>query len=137
MSISFTTFQNSAWKDKIDLELKGKLESYTNAPYLTQPQGIYAHHEAQLVGGVIFQKYKDILWIDALWVDEHFKRRGIGRGILNQLISISQQEDVQNLQLNTFFSEAKSFFEACGFDVISQIPNWKYDLTCYFMRKSL
>lgn len=137
MSLSFTTFQNPTWKDKIDLELRNKLESHTNTPHINQPQGLYAHHEAQLVGGIVFQKYNDILWIEALWVDDNFKRRGIGRSIVNQLIDISRLENVQNFQLNTFFPEAKSFFQACGFDVVNCIPNWKYGLTCYFMRKFL
>jgi len=64
-------------------------------------------------------------------VDDNFKRRGIGQSIINQLIEISRQENMQEFQLNTFFPEAKSFFQACGFDVINCIPNWKYGLTCY------
>lgn len=137
MSLSYTTFQNPAWKDKVDLELKSKLESLTNIPYINQPQGMYAHHEAQLVGGIVFQKSSDVIWIDALWVDNNFKRQGIGRALIDQLFGVSKSEGVQSLQLNTFFPEAKSFFKACGFETVSSIPNWKYGLTCYFMRKFL
>ena len=66
MSLSYTSFQNPAWQDKIDLELKNKLESLTTIPYINQPQGLYAHHEAQLVGGIVFQKSNDAILIDAL-----------------------------------------------------------------------
>ncbi len=135
MSISFTIFQNSVWRDKVNLELRNQLESYTKAPYIDQPQGIYAHHEAQLIGGITFQKYTDILWIEGIWVDEKFKRQGIGKMLLEQMIDEAKKNNIQNLQLNTYFSEAKSFFKASGFEVVHSIPHWKYGLTCYFMRK--
>jgi N-acetylglutamate synthase-like GNAT family acetyltransferase len=137
MSLSFTTFQNPTWKDKIDLELRSKLESLTSIPYINQPQGLYAHHEAQLVGGIVFQKFNDVIWIDALWVDDNFKMQGIGRGLIDQLVRVSKSENMQFIQLNTFFSEAKGFLQACGFEIVSTIPNWKYGLNCYFMQKTI
>ncbi|MGV8948072.1 MAG: GNAT family N-acetyltransferase [Candidatus Paracaedibacter sp.] len=137
MSLSYTSFQNPAWQDKIDLELKNKLESLTTIPYINQHQGLYAHHEVQLVGGIVFQKFSDVVWIDALWVDDNFKRQGIGRGLIDQLLAVSKSENIQFIQLNTFFPEARSFFQACGFEIVSTIPNWKYGLTCYFMKKPI
>lgn len=137
MSISFTTFQNPVWRDKINLELRNQLEFYTKAPYIDQSQGIYTHHEAQLIGGIVFQKYNDILWIEGIWVDEKFKRQGIGKLLLEQAIDIARKNNIQNVQLNTYFSEAKNFFVASGFEIIHMIPHWKYGLTCYFMRKHI
>lgn len=135
MSISFTMFQNPVWRDKVNLELRNQLESYTKTPYIGQSQGIYAHHEAQLIGGIVFQKYNDILWIEGIWVDEKFKRQGIGKLLLEQVIDIAKKSNIQNLQLNTYFSGAKDFFKASGFEVVNSIPQWKYGLTCYFMRR--
>jgi ribosomal protein S18 acetylase RimI-like enzyme len=100
MSLSYTSFQNPAWKDRINLELKNKLESLTNAHCINQPQGLYVQHKARLVGGIIFQKSSDVVWIDAIWVDSEFKRQGIGRSLIDQLLTISKNEAVQVLQLN-------------------------------------
>lgn len=137
MSIVFTTFQNPQWKDKIHLQLRAKLEFETNNIYINQLEGIYAHHGIQLVGGITFQKYNDIIFIDGVWVDEKFKRQGIGKLLIEQIVDIAKKTRIKDLQLNTYFSEAKSFFMANGFEVINCIPHWKYGLTCYFMRKCI
>ena len=137
LSIVFTTFQNPQWKDKINLQLRAQLESETNNIYINQPEGIYAHHGTQLVGGITFQKYNDIIFIDGVWVDEKFKRQGIGKLLIEQLVDIAKKSRIKDLQLNTYFSEAKNFFKASGFEVVNSIPHWKYGLTCYFMRKTI
>ncbi len=135
MSISFSIFQNLVWRDKVNLELRNQLESYTKIPYSDQSDGLHAHHEEQLIGGVNFQVYNDILWVEGIWVDEKFKRQGIGKLLLERMIDAAKKNNIQSIQLNTFFPESKNFFKACGFEVVQSIPRWKYGLTCYFMRK--
>lgn len=136
MSITFTTFPNLAWKDKIDLELNAHLESLTGL-HVVKPQGIYAFYETRLIGGIVFTKPAHILWIDALWIDPRFRRQGIGTRLVQQVMDFARQESALCLQLNTYFQEAKNFFESCAFETITSIPNWKHDLTCYFMKKTL
>jgi GNAT superfamily N-acetyltransferase len=136
MSITFTTFPNVAWKDKINLELNAHLESHTGF-HLVKCEGIYAFYETRLIGGIIFEKYNNILWVDALWIDPTFRRQGIGTQLINQTIGFAHQNSMTCLQLNTYFEEAKLFFESCHFETIGSIPNWKHGLTCYFMKKAL
>ncbi|MDF3034573.1 MAG: uncharacterized protein K0R76_1527 [Alphaproteobacteria bacterium] len=136
MSITFTAFQNSAWKDKIDLELNAHLEARTGI-HVINAQGLYAFYETQLIGGVIFQKHGDILWIDALWIEPKFRRQGVGSKLMEQIIDFARQNTLTCLQLNTYFEEARSFFDACAFENVASIPQWKYGLTCYFMKKTL
>ena len=48
-----------------------------------------------------------------------------------------EKTNLKEMQLNTYFQEAHAFFLTCDFQDVSSIPNWKYGLTCYFMRKML
>jgi len=134
MGITFTVFPNLAWKEKVNLELNAQLESLTGI-HVLKSLGIYAFHETQHIGGIIFEKHHDILWIDALWVDLRFRRQGIGSRLVQQATDFACQESASCLQLNTWFQEAKIFFESCAFETIASIPNWKHGLTCYFMKK--
>jgi GNAT superfamily N-acetyltransferase len=136
MSITFTSFPNLAWKDKIDLELTAHLESHTGL-HAVQSHGIYGFYEIQLIGGVICQRHHDILWIEALWVDAKFRRQGIGGQLIQQVINFARQHSLKCLQLNTYFEEARCFFRSCDFEEAASIPNWKYGSTCYFMKKTL
>lgn len=136
MSISFSNFLNPAWKDKIELELDTYLEENTGLNVI-QSQGIYCFYETQHIGGVIFKKQGNIIWIDGLYVDPLFRRQKIGTKLLEQVNEYAQLNPVQYLQLNTYFSEARDFFQSCEFEEIANLPNWKYGLTCYFMQKAI
>lgn len=136
MSITFTSFRNPAWEDKIDLELNTQLESKTGL-HKAQSQGIYSFYETQHIGGAIFQKQGNIIWLEGFYIDTAFRRKGIGRKLIQEVIEYGQQHQVQTLQLNTYFEEARDFFKSCNFEEITSIPNWKYGLTCYFMKKKL
>ncbi len=136
MSITFTSFPNLTWQDKIELELNAHLESHTGL-HADQPQGIYGFYEIQLIGGIISQKHNDILWIEALWVDPKFRRQGIGGQLIHQVIAFAKQRSLKCLQANTYFEEARCFFRSCDFEEVASIPNWKYGSTCYFMKKIL
>lgn len=136
MSITFTTHINSEWKNKIKSELNMQLETHTGL-HNVQSQNIFAFHEIQLIGGVVFQKHGDILWIDALWVEIKFRRQCIGSKLIQQVIAFAKQHRIQSVQLNTYFAEARDFFASCEFDDVASIPEWKYGLTCYLMKKIL
>lgn len=136
MSITFTNFRNPAWEEKIDLELSTHLESMTGQ-HIVPSQGIYSFHETQHIGGAIFKKQSQTLWLDGVYVDASFRRKGIGRKLIHELLEYGKQHQIECLQLHTFFEDARAFFKACEFEEITSIPNWKYGLTCYFMKKNL
>lgn len=136
MSITFSHFRNPNWEDKINLELNAYLESVTNQ-HSPQTQGIYCFHETQHIGGVLFQKNENILWIDGMFVATSFRGQGIGRSLINEVIKYAKHNQVQSIQLNTYFPEARQFFKSCEFEEVATIPNWKYGLTCFLLEKNI
>jgi GNAT superfamily N-acetyltransferase len=136
MRITFTNFRNPTWEDKINFELNAHMESIAGQ-HSNQLQGIYVFYDTQHIGGVLFQINKNILWIDSLFVDEAFRRQSIGKQLMAKVYEHAKQLEIQWLQLNTFYPESRDFFKACDFEEIANINNWKYGLTCYFMKKGL
>jgi GNAT superfamily N-acetyltransferase len=136
MSITFTNFRNPAWEEKIFLELHTHLEKETGL-HTVPAQGFHSFFETQHIGSVIFKKQGHILWIDGLFVDAVFRRQKIGTKLIDQVIEFSMTNDVKWVQLNTFFPEARDFFKSCQFEETASLPNWKYGLTSYFMKRTL
>lgn len=46
----------------------------------------------------------------------------------------AQKKDIE-IQLNTYFNGANDLFLSCGFEGVAVIPNWKYGLDCYLLRR--
>jgi len=137
MSITYTNFRNPAWEEKINIELNTYLDIHTGH-HVVQSQGLYAFHETQLIGGIIYIKTgPKTVWIDGIFVDPKFRRQKIGSNLVGQVINSVKEEGINCLQLNTYFVEGRDFFKSCAFEEVTNIPNWKYELTNYFMKKSL
>ncbi|MBX9806041.1 MAG: GNAT family N-acetyltransferase [Alphaproteobacteria bacterium] len=136
MSITFSTFMNEEWREKIESKLATQLEEMSHF-HAVKSQNIFAFHELHLIGGTIFQINKDILWVDGLWVESNFRKRGVGKSLLQQIVDLAKQQNLKAIQLNTYFAEARDFFKACGFEEVATIPEWKYGLTCHLLKKAV
>ena len=66
-----------------------------------------------------------------------FRKHGIGKKLMERASLWAIQNDATEIQLNTYFKDAHDFFLACGFEDVSVIPNWKYGLDCYLMRRGV
>lgn len=136
MSITFTKFRNQEWENKVYQELTAYLEVMTDR-HLPSNQGIYCFHETHHIGGILFQVQGAILWVDGIFVNEKFRGNGIGRKLIEEVVKYANQNNIKEIQTNTYFEQARNFFKACQFDEITSLPNWKYGSTCYFMKKCL
>ncbi len=136
-SFSFTTHPNPEWDKKITTGLRLKCETRMSRFEGFITHTIYAKLGETFAGGISFERYNEILWIDSLWVELAFRKQGRGVQLLEQAFLFAIQNRAKEIQLNTYFHEAHAFFLKCGFEDVAAIPNWKYGLTCYLMRKIL
>lgn len=137
ISVDFTKQTNPKWDKKIAYGLRKEYESLIGMAEDFQTHTIYATHAKTLVGGIILEQHRDILWIDALWVEPDFRKHGIGAQLLQKALHSASQYGIKEMQLNTFFKKAHTFFLSCGFEDVAMIPEWKYGLNCYLMRKKV
>ncbi|MFM8316383.1 MAG: GNAT family N-acetyltransferase [Deltaproteobacteria bacterium] len=75
------------------------------------------------IGYVILTRYHSVekggltIYIDELYVEERFRRRGVGKHILDQVVKIAQREKAKALWANTEHNNEGSqrFFKNSGF----------------------
>jgi ribosomal protein S18 acetylase RimI-like enzyme len=75
------------------------------------------------IGYVILTRYHSVekggltIYIDELYVEERFRRRGVGKTILDEVVGIAQREKAKALWANTEHNNegAQRFFKNAGF----------------------
>jgi len=137
MPLTFMTTPNSQWDTRIDGGVHQELDARTDSPQIFESHHLYAFEGDIFAGGVLFQQQGESLWIDSFWVEKPFRNRGIGTALLHHVTLFAGRLHCKNIQLNTYFLEAKSFFLHSGFEEVARIPQWKFGLECCFMRKRL
>ena len=135
--LSLTTLNNPEWDKKIESGLRKECEALTGIRNDFKTGVLYAQSGSTFAGGMHIELHGDILWIDSLWVEPEFRKQGMGRQLLQEALYFATQNNIKVIQLNTFFSEAHSFFLRCDFEDVALIPNWKYGLECYLMRRKI
>lgn len=123
------------WDKKMASGLRKECETLTGITEDFPTQSIYATHANTFVGGLIMEQHGDILWIDNLWVEPELRNQGIAAQLIDRAYEFAAHEGIREIQLNTFFEKAYLFFLSYGFEEVAIVPNWKYDLKCYLMRK--
>lgn len=97
------------------------LKSLFRNEVLATPYFIKSSEER--IGYVILTRYHSVekggltIYIDELFVEEHFRRHGIGRKIMAQILEIAKNEGAKTLwaQTETVSEAAQSFFKSQGF----------------------
>ena len=130
----------SSWDETIESSLQERLLEEVGREEGFETYSVYAVLDLDLVhpimvGGVIFAFQETTIWIDALWVAPMFRKKGLGFQLLNHIESVAKKWGCRTIQLNTYLNDAHYFFLACGFEDVAIIPNWKYGLECYLMRR--
>lgn len=123
------------FNQKISDELYLKLSNCIKGQYSCNEKYLYLESDnGEKIAGVIFSIFNKILWIDSIFVEESCQNQGFGSILLNELIKFAKENNIEKIQLNTYFNDSLKFFEKFGFKKVSEISNWKYNLTCYFLQ---
>lgn len=106
---SVPPFQKRYPFDKID---------YTT--YISDPTKtiFFAYQDKQLSGQVILRKnWNHYAYIEDIVVDIHFRRRGIGRALMQEAIAWAKSKQLPGIMLETqdINVAACRFYESCGF----------------------
>lgn len=133
----FTTVPAPEWEKKIAAELRKECSSLAGISQDFKPHTIYAMLEEKFAGGVMIEQYGNVLWIDGIWVEPNYRKHGIGKQLMQKAALWAIENDATEIQLNTYFKDAHPFFLTCGFEDVAIIPNWKYSLDCYLMRRNV
>jgi hypothetical protein len=64
-----------------------------------------------------------------------FEIKELAHELMKQALLYATQCRIGEVQLNTYFPDAHHFFLSQDFEDVTVVPNWKYGLECYLMRK--
>jgi len=136
-SVSFTYDPDQSFDEKISCALRRQYEDLTSRKTDFERISVYLKHKETNVAAAICYIHGKILWCDSIYVEETFQGKGFGRQLIAKLLETALTRNLREIQLNTYFPEALAFFKKCGFEEVAVVPRWKYDLTCYLMRKMI
>lgn len=137
MILNLTTTPYPEWNNKITAGLTQECKALTGIHEDVIPQYIYIENQGTFKGGIILEQHGNILWIDSIWLEPKYRKKGLGKQLLEKATTLAREQKATQLQLNTYFEHAHKFFVSCGFEDVAVIPKWKYGLDCYLMRRMI
>ena len=75
--------------------------------------------------------------LDFLWVDESYRRQGLGSRLLREVEQVLQESGCTIVQLDTFDWQARGFYEKNGYSVFGTLEDCPPGHCRYYMKKSL
>ena len=97
------------------------------------------NEDGETIGGCVAQAYEyhwSRVLLDELWVDERYRRRGVGSMILREVERIAKEKGCRVITLGTASYMARPFYEKHGYTVFTTLkkPN---GYICYSLVKYL
>ncbi len=93
--------------------------------------------DGSVVGGLLAARAWGWLIIDALWVAEPLRGRGLGSRLLQQAEQTAASQGCTDALLGTFDFQARGFYEGHGYRVYGQLDGFPTGHVHYHMAKSL
>lgn len=93
--------------------------------------------DGRIVAGVLGRLNAwSCLHIDFLWVDEEYRREGLGSRILAEIETVSREYGCYLVYLDTFDFQAKDFYLKRGYEIFGVLNGCPPDHSRYFLKKS-
>ena len=90
------------------------------------------------IGGILAGiGYWNGLEIKILWVEESYRRKGLGTLLLNHVENIAKQSGAEISMLDTFNFQAENFYLKNGYKTIGEIKNFPKGYNRIYLSKNL
>lgn len=78
-----------------------------------------------------------ILYVSTLFVDEKYRRQGIGTQLIKEMELRAKKLGVNTIRLDTFDWQGKDFYKAVGYELVGNYSNIKDGYAEYFFLKRI
>ena len=94
--------------------------------------------EGEIIAGCLAKMYCwNVIYVDILWIDEAYRKQGLGSKLLKEIERIAVEEDCTLIHLDTFDFQAKEFYEKQGYEVFGVLDNCPTEHCRYYLKKNL
>ena len=91
-----------------------------------------------IIAGCIAEMYCwNIAYVDVLWVDERYRRSGLGTKLLAEIERTAMEENCSLIHLDTFDFQAKDFYIKHGYDLFGVLEDCPENHCRYYLKKKL
>ena len=91
-----------------------------------------------IIAGCVAKMYCwNVLYIDILWVDEHYRKQGLGSVLLKAVEQTAEEKGCYLVHLDTFDFQAKEFYEKYGYTLFGTLEDCPEGHCRYYLKKQL
>lgn len=91
----------------------------------------------ELVGGLLGHTHFNHFFVSAIFVDQQFRRQGIGRELIKRAEELALQHKCDAIYLDTFDYQAPGFYEKLGFKVFGTLQDYPVGHQRFYLEKRL
>ena len=106
------------------------------SPY--EPYNILLRNQNnKITAGIITRIYLKAMFVEVFWIDEQYRRKGIGTELLNKVESHAKEIGCTFIHLDTFSFQAIDFYKKCGYSIFGVLEDYPDNIKRYYLKKYL
>lgn len=101
------------------------------------PIASFARVSNKVIGGITGNLFWNYLYIDLMWIDKNYRKKGIGRKLIKEIEKLSIENGIFRSHLCTASFQSREFYEKCGYTVFGKLDDMPEGETEYYLYKKL
>ena len=89
------------------------------------------------IGGAVARSWGEVCELRQLWVDERWRRGGLGSGLVGRVEAEARARDCRLVQLDTFSFQAPEFYRRLGYTTVWTVAGFPDGIERHYLVKRL